>query len=154
MSITRATVNASQTDLGIERLLGDIVDSKAVKVQPTPAAKTVTVTLTAAEVLTGLITGNQGGAAAASYTLPTGAALEAAFAAVFPALANDDAFDFVLINLSVNAAEDITVLTNTGLTLVGSMVVESNEATAQKSPFGTFRIRRTAASTFTVYRIA
>lgn len=154
MSIKRADINASQLDLGVERLLGDILDGKATKVQPTPAAKTVTTTLTAAEILTGLITGNQGGAAAASYTLPTGALLEAAFFAAFPALTNDDAFDFVLINLSTNAAEDITLLTAAGLTLVGNMVVESNEATAQKGPSGQFRIRRTAASTYTVYRIA
>ena len=154
MALTRANVNQANVDPNVERLVGDLVDAKALKSQPTPAAKTVTTTLTATEILTGLITGNQGAGAAASYTLPTGANLEAAFNAVFPSLANDDAFDFVLINLSTAAAEDITLLTATGLTLVGSMVVESNEATAQKTPQGQFRIRRTAPSTYTVYRIA
>lgn len=154
MSITRANVNQANVDPGVKQLIGTILDGKGLIVQPTPAAKTVTVTLTAAEILTGLITGNQGGAAAASYTLPTGANLEAALNAAFPSLANDDAFDFVVINLSTAPAEDITLLTATGLTLVGNMVVESNEATAQKGPSGQFRIRRTAASTYTVYRIA
>lgn len=153
MAITRANVNQAQVELNTERLIGDILDGKLIKSQPAPAAKTVTTTLTAAEILTGLITGNQGAGAVASYTLPTGAALEAAFNAVFPSLANDDAFDFVLINTSVVAAEDITILTNTGLTLVGKMTVESNAAVTDDAR-GTFRIRRTAASTYTVYRVA
>src|SRR5687767_14257257 len=38
--------------------------------QAAPAAKTTSVTLTAAELFGGLITGNQGAAGAAAYTLP------------------------------------------------------------------------------------
>lgn len=124
--------------------------------QAAPAAKTVATTLTAAEILAGLLTANQGGAAAANYTLPLATDLETAFAAAVPGgvLANNDSFDFTLINISAVAAEDITIVTNTGWTLVGNMVVESNEATAQKGPVGTFRARRTAANTFTLYRVS
>lgn len=122
--------------------------------QAAPAAKTVSVTLTAAEIMAGLITGNQGAAGAATYTLPLATDLETALVAAHPGLANDDSFDFAIINLSAVAAEDITVATNTGWTLVGSMVVESNEATAQKGPQGAFRARRTAANAYSLYRIA
>ena len=154
MSIMRVNVNQANIDPSVERLIGDILDGKALMVQPAPAAKTVTTTLTAAEILTGLITGNQGAAGAASYTLPLASAMETAMFAAFPALANDDAFNFNLINLSVVAAEDITILTNTGWTLVGSMLVESNEATALKTPSGAFRVRRTAPATYTLYRLS
>lgn len=120
--------------------------------QVAPAAKTVAVTLTAAELMGGLITANQGGAAAANYTLPLGTDIEAALIAAFPGLAADDAFDFTLLNISTVAAEDITVVTNTGWTLVGKMSVESNAAVTDNS-FGIFRARRTAASTYTLYRV-
>lgn len=118
--------------------------------QGTPAAKTVTVTLTAAEVLTGIITGNQAGAAAASYTLPLATDLQTALPVD---VANDDAFDFAVINLSTVAAEDITILTNTGWTLVGSMVIESRDSDRAASS-AMFRARRTATNTYTLYRIA
>jgi hypothetical protein len=47
-------------------------------IQPTPTAKTVAVTLTAAELLTTLITGTHTAGATAAYTLPTGTLLDAA----------------------------------------------------------------------------
>lgn len=121
-------------------------------VQPAPAAKTTSTTLTAAELLGGLLTGNQGAAAAATYTLPLGTDLETALIAAFPGLAVNDAFEFTLINISVVAAEDITIATNTGWTLVGKMTIESNAAVTDDSR-GTFRVRRTAANTYTLYRI-
>lgn len=121
--------------------------------QVAPAAKTTATTLTAAELLSGLLTANQGGAAAANYTLPLATALETALLVTNPGLANDDAFDFTLLNISTVAAEDITVATNTGWTLVGKMTVESNAAVTDNS-FGIFRARRTAANTYTLYRVA
>lgn len=122
--------------------------------QPAPAAKTTSTTLTAAELLGRLITGNQGGAAAANYTLPTAASLELAWAAQKGKLAVDDSFDFHVINLSTVAAEDITLLTAAGWTLVGSMVVIEQAAGNPGGSNGHFRVRRTAADTMTLYRIA
>ena len=116
--------------------------------QAAPTAKTTSATLTAAEVLVGIITVNQGAGATSSLTLPTGTAFEAGFAS----FATDDAYDFTLINISTVAAEDADILTNTGWTLVGSMAVQSNDAITSKST-GTFRARRTAANTFTLYRV-
>lgn len=121
--------------------------------QAAPAAKAGATTLTAAELLGGLLTGNPGGAAGVNYQLPTGTSIEQALKAKFKAININDAFDFTLVNISTVAAEDITVTTNTGLTLVGGMVVASNAAATDISR-GTFRVRRTAANTYSVYRIA
>ncbi len=117
--------------------------------QAAPAAKTTSTTLTAAELLGGLITGNQGAAGAATYTLPTAANLAAALPADFPI---NGAFDFTVINISTVAAETITIATNTGLTLVGDLTIACN-AVGDASQ-GTFRVRRTGASAFSVYRVA
>lgn len=122
--------------------------------QPAPAAKTVSVTLTAAELTGGLITGNQGGAAAATYTLPLATDLETALIATYPGLQNDDAFEWSLVNISTVAAEDITIATNTGWTLVGEMVVPSDDTVGVAPSQGTFRVRRTGANAYTLYRIA
>lgn len=120
--------------------------------QAAPAAKTVAVTLTAAEIMAGLLTANQGGAAAANYTLPLATDLETALVAAHPGLQNDDSFDFALVNISTVAAEDITIVTNTGWTLAGNMVVASNDAATSIS-WGMFRARRTGANAYSLYRI-
>ena len=122
--------------------------------QVTPTAKTTSATLTAAEILTGIITGNQGAAGAAAYTMPLATDWEIALIAAFPGLQNNDSFDFSVINISAVASEDITMTTNTGWTLVGSMVLEAREATQVQMSQGLFRARRTAANTYTLYRIS
>lgn len=122
--------------------------------QAAPAAKTTSTTLTAAELLGGIITGNQGAAGAADYTLPLATDLETALLAAHPGLQNDDSFDVSVINLSTVGAEDITITTNTGWTLVGSMLVIEQAAGNPAGSNGLFRVRRTAANTYTMYRIA
>lgn len=121
--------------------------------QAAPAAKTAGTTLTANEVLGGLITGNLGTAAAGNYQLPTAASLEAALRAQVKELKANDSIDFTLVNISTVALEDITITTNTGWTLVGNMTVASNDAATSQSQ-GVFRARRTAADTWTLYRIS
>lgn len=122
--------------------------------QAAEAAKTTSVTLTAAELIGGLITANQGGGAGATYTLPLAADLETALIATYPGLQNDDAFEFVILNISTVAAEDVTVATNTGWTLVGELVVPSNDTAGIAPSNAMFRVRRTAANTYTLYRVA
>lgn len=117
--------------------------------QGAPAAKTVSATLTAAEVLTGIITVNQGGGAASAQQLPLAADLDAAM----PDVAAGDAFDFSVINISTVAAEDASVTTNTGWTLVGNMDVASNAAATDKSA-GRFRARKTGTATWILYRLS
>lgn len=124
--------------------------------QGAQAAKTTSTTLTAAELLGGIITGNQGAAGAAAYTLPLATDLEKVLAARFGPLplAGGQAFDFYVINISAVAAEDITVTTNTGWTLVGNMVLQESAAATGALSSGQFRVRRTAANAYTLFRMA
>lgn len=117
--------------------------------QGTPAAKTTDATLTTAEVLSGIITVNQGGSGTSSLTLPLATDMDTAF----PDSAAGDAFDFSVINISTDAAEDATLITNTGWTLVGEMTVESNDADRAASS-GRFRARKTGTGAWSIYRIA
>jgi len=115
---------------------------------PAPATAIDTATLTAAQILNGVLVGTP--TAAAAYTMPLAADLVAALPVDFQI---GEAFEFSVIDVATTATFDITMTTNTGWTLVGSMVVDANEA-AQQDSSGVFRVRRTAAATFTMYRIA
>jgi hypothetical protein len=107
----------------------------------TATAQNVTATTTAAALLGGIITSTT--AAAVSLTLPLGSALETALDAAYGTLAVNQSFLFTVVATGANA---VTLLTAAGWTLVGSMVV----ATATS---GTFQVVRTAAGTFTLYRV-
>ncbi len=117
--------------------------------QGAPTAKTVSATLTAAEVLAGIITVNQGAGATSAQQLPLATDMDTAM----PDAAAGDAFDFSLINTSTVAAEDASITTNTGWTLVGNMDVASNAAATDKSA-GRFRARKTGAGAWTLYRLS
>ena len=118
--------------------------------QGAPAAKTgATVTLTAADLNAGLITFNGGTAGAVTATLPTVALLEA----VISNARVDTAFDFYVVNISTVGAEDVTLATAAGWTLVGNMFVASNAATTDVSS-AKFRARKTGAGAWTLYRAA
>lgn len=133
--------------------LGTTTAKQGMFYMPAPAAKTTATTLTAAEVADGWITANQGGGAAANYTLPTCANLETELLTRFALVPVGGCIDFIVVNISTNAAEDITLVTNTGWTLVGEMTIESNDSDRAQS-FARFRARRTAANTYTLYRIS
>jgi hypothetical protein len=120
--------------------------SNVFKTQAAPAAKTTDATLTASELLAGLITGNQGAAGGAAYTLPLGTDMEAA-----RTWAASDSFEFTVINLSTVDAEDITMTAATGFTIVGNAVIHARSANTLQTS-GTFIVRRSAADTFVAYR--
>lgn len=105
--------------------------------QPTHTSKAAAATLTIAELLTRII---QYTGAAANLTLPTGTLIDAG---VVPAMAVDQSFDFTIVNTSAAIA---TVVAGVGITLVGSGAVAA--ATSIN-----FRARKTAANTYTVYRV-
>jgi hypothetical protein len=123
------------------------------KRQGAPVAMTTTATIASTSILGGLITANQGAAGAATYTLPTGTVFDAACKAHFgtPIQVNDS-MDFTIVNISTVAAEDVTVAGDTGMTAVGNMTIASNAAVADQA-WGTFRVRKTAANTFSFYRV-
>lgn len=118
--------------------------------QGTPAAKTVSATLTAAELKTGIITVNQAGGATSAQQLPTAADMDTAF----PTLGTDSAFDFSVINTSTVDAEDASITTNTGWTLVGSMDIHAYSAAGSLNSSALFRARKTDTAAWTLYRIA
>lgn len=122
--------------------------------QPVPSAKTTAVTLTAAELLTGIITGTHTAGATQAYTLPTGTLLEAAV----PFLQIGEGFEWVLINLNAAAADSITVTAATDHTIVGDAIVISNHVTtggaitSHGCSSSTWITKKTAANTFVTYR--
>lgn len=124
--------------------------------QPVAAAKTVSTTLTAAELLTGIITVAQGAGAASALQLPTGTDLDTATAtkgAGGTALVATDSFNFFVINTSTVAAESASLTTNTGWTLIGNTdVLANSDATTKSSAW--FRATKRGAATWTLYRLA
>ncbi len=116
--------------------------------QIAPIALTTSATLTAAQLSVGLLTANQGAGGAPTYTLPTGTLMDA----YFTNCKTDSSFVFSLVNISTVAAEDATIAAGTDFTVVGSMVVASNNAATDKSA-GRFLARRTATATWVLYRI-
>jgi hypothetical protein len=110
--------------------------------QPQPAPANIadggSMAATAANLLTSIITATP--TASRDIQLPTGAALDAA-----TEWAIADSFDFSVITL---AAFALTLTVNTGVTIVGGPATGAASGAAAR-----FRIRKTAADTFVVYRI-
>jgi len=112
---------------------------------PDPVAVTTAATLTAAQVLNGLILANSGiTAASVTYTLPTVADLELT-------LSNSDkvgtAFSFRLVNLGTSSGTAI-IATNTGWTITGSLTMTVPVTTGAQ-----FVARKSAAGAWTLYRV-
>ena len=118
--------------------------------QVTPIAKTVAVTLTGAELLSGLITGTHTAGATQAYTLPTGTLLDATSSF----LANEY-FDWTLINLSAAALDTITVTAGADHTVEGTMICQSAHSSTGLVHGNALRLRtrKTAANTFVTYRL-
>ena len=113
-----------------------------VGVQAAPGALNTTGTLTAALLKSGILLSST--PAGVTGTFDTGANIDAAFTGK-QALSVNDAFDLHVINTGV--ANTFTVATASGVTAVGSLVVNASTS-------GKFRIRKTSAGNFVVYRIA
>jgi len=114
-----------------------------VKIYPqlAPGATTATsVTLSAADVTNGLFTSTN--TAAVAITLPTVATLEALV--INPRVGT--AFDFVIINLGSSSGA-VTMTTNTGWTLVGSVTVAISTSAR-------FTARKSADNAWVLYRVA
>lgn len=112
--------------------------------QGAPQTATATATLTAAQILGGLLVGNPS-TSAATYTLPTATLLEAA-------LVNtkvNQTFELTIINLGTSSGV-ITVAAGTGITLVGMATLPITTAAGSSAKF---LARKTAAGAWTVYRV-
>jgi hypothetical protein len=117
-------------------------------VQGAPNAQTVSATLTAANMQTGIITVANGAAGSSALTLPLATAMDTAF----PNSVAGSSFDFSVINTSGVAAETAVMTTNTGWTLVGGMTVLSTNTPGADSSVR-FRARKTGAGAWTLYRL-
>ncbi len=117
--------------------------------QGAPTAKTVTSAITAAELLTGIIT-TTGATAPSIHQLPTGSALSTAISGV----GDGDSFDFSIINTGTGASDDATITVNTNVTIVGNPTVGALTDATIIAGSGRFRARETAANTWVVYRLA
>jgi len=111
-----------------------------------PVSVTATATLTAAQVLNGLIIANSGvSSGAQTYTLPTVADFEAALPSAVKVGAT---YTFRLVNLGTSTATAI-VGTATGWTITGSLTM-----TIPVSTGATLIARKTGSGTWTLYRVA
>jgi hypothetical protein len=106
---------------------------------PAPELITAAVTpLTNAQLQTQIL--QCAGVGAYTLTMPTGSTLDS----LADWTQSNVGYDFIVIN--TRAAGTITMAVNTGVTSVGSLSVLANIAAR-------YRIRRTAASTYILYRI-
>lgn len=113
-----------------------VTEFKGFRLQGTPGILNATGTLTAAMILSGIVTSTT--AAAVAATLDTGTVLDAA-----SEFAIGDSFDWAAIATGANT---FTVTASSGHTIVGSGAVTTGTS-------GLFRTRKTAANTFVTYRI-
>lgn len=110
--------------------------------QANEATQNTAATLTAAQLLNGILTSNPAGAI--NLQLPLATAMDTAL----PTSVAGDSFDFTIISVA-GSTNLPTVTTNTGWTLTGSVVF-----TAVAGNAGRFRARKTATGTWTLYRLA
>lgn len=122
------------------------LEGLAIRAQGAPAAKTVSATLTAAELLAGIITVTN--ATASAQQAPTGTAIQAGLP---PDFAIGDSFDVSVINLG-SSTGIATLTVNTDVTIVGNPDVPIAATGVQSS--GVFRFRKAADHVFVAYRIA
>ena len=105
---------------------------------PAPTSISSVTTLTAAQLQTDII--NTTGTSY-TVTVPTGTAIDTAFSAV---PTTNIGFDFHIVN---TASGTITMAVNTGVTSVGTLTVATGVSAH-------FRLRRTAANTYIMYRLS
>lgn len=129
-----------------------ITERRGIKAQGALTAMTTSASITAAGILSGVITGTHAAGATQNYTLPTGALMDAAFE-----MAIGESLDWALLNLSAAALDTITILqAGADHTIVGNPIVQSAHVSTG-GVYGNsamFRTRKTAADTFITYRIA
>ena len=107
-----------------------------------PQTATATATLTAAQIVGGMLVANPG-TSAATYTLPTGAQIDAAV----PNATVGSTFDLALINIGTSTGA-VTLAVSTGVTDGGNAVTAVAVTTS-----ALFRFRKVADNTFVAYRI-
>jgi hypothetical protein len=120
------------------------LDEPLIDAIPLPVSVTATATLTAAQVLNGVILANSGVTTTQTYTLPTVAQLEAV-------LSNSDkvgtSFLFRVVNLGTSTATAV-IAAGTGWTVSGSLTMTIPITTG-----AAFIARKSADGAWTLYRV-
>lgn len=114
-------------------------------VAPAPVTRSTAVTLSAADLQSGIILSAP--AAAINLQLPLATAMDTAL----PGSVANNSLDFFIVNTTSTGADTDTITTNTGWTLVGSMVVTP---TANGGTSAHFRAIKTGAGAWTLYRLS
>ena len=117
-------------------------------VQAAPNTATATATLTVAQTTGGILVGNPS-TTAATYTLPTAAAIDA----VFTNAKVNSTFELTVINLGTSTGL-ITMAVGTGITAVGNLVVAITGSAAGVGGAAQFLFRKTGDAAYSVYRVA
>lgn len=109
-----------------------------------PNTATSTATLTTTQLLGGILLGSPG-SSAATYTTPTGTAIDA----VLVNAKTGSTFDLSIQNVDGSGSGVITLAGGTGVTISGLATVVATAGTAQ-----VWRFRKTGTGTYTAYRYA
>jgi len=139
-------VTAADEDMGLFRA---IETSNRPVGQPAPVAYNATATITEADLVDGIIT-STGVTGPTLLTLPTGALMTAAA----PHVPIGGYTDFTVINTGTGAATDVTLQVGATFSIVGNPTVGSLTDATIIAGSGRFRAKRTAATTWILYRLA
>lgn len=144
--MARTTPEIFKDSIGLGKEPTSWRDGRTVVLNVQPAAGTLnaTGTLTATLLLGGIVTSTTG--AGVTATLDTGANLETALLALYPDANVSDYFEFSVVNTGGNS---FTIATASGWTDGGNGFVAVTTATSAR-----FGVRRTAASTYTIFKVA
>ena len=107
-----------------------------------PQTATATATLTAAQIVNQMLVATAG-ASAVTYTLPTGALIDAAV----PNATVGSFFDLCIVNLGTSSGT-VTLAVSTGVTDGGNALTAIAVTTSQL-----FRFRKTGDATYVAYRL-
>lgn len=113
-----------------------------------PQTATATATLTVAQITGNLLVGNPS-TSAATYTMPTAAAIDA----VMTNAKVGSTFNLTVVNLGTSSGI-ITMAVGTGITAVGNLLVAITGSAAGVGGAAQFMFRKTGDAAYTVYRIA
>lgn len=119
--------------------------------QLSPVTYNTTSTLLASDMMGGLITSTFVVGATVSVTLSTGALLDTA-----AGMEIGKGFEWELINTSLAALDTVTIVANTGHTIVGAVLIPSGHISTgglNGTNSARFFTRKTAANTFITYRL-
>ena len=122
-------------------------NEQVLETQAAPTTATATATLTVAQLTSGLLVCDPS-TSAASYTMPTAAAIDA----VMTNMKINSAFLLNVVNLGTSSGI-LTFVVGTGITSVGNLLVAIGSA-AGVGGAAQFLFRKTGTAAYSVYRVA